>query len=74
MKIPNSIRKKLERRKKLAQDLNTVCLEIDNWLESKGIDLSDPSLCDCTRTGCRIYCEPEGAESTLIDYLEEYNE
>lgn len=74
MKIPKYIRKKLERRTKLAQDLNEVSSEIDDWLESKGVNLGEYPICDCVLTGCRIYCEPQGAAITLINYLEVYNE
>lgn len=74
MNIPKYIIKKLDRRRRLAEELSTVSSEIDNWLESKGIDITDPDIADCTLTGARIYCEPSGAEATLIDYLEKYNE
>lgn len=58
MKIPKYIDRLLERRIKLAEQLNSVSNELDEWLENNGI----PTDNDYTRTGCMIYCEPYVAE------------
>ena len=51
MKIPKYIDRLLKRRTKLAEQLNSVSTELDEWLEKNGI----PTGNDYTRTGCMIY-------------------
>lgn len=70
MKIPKKIDKLLKRRNKLAWDLNSAERELDEWLESKGFDLNDPSLNEGILTSCMVYCEPDGAEQIVRDFLE----
>lgn len=63
MKIPKYIDSLLKRRTKLAEQLNSVSLELDEWLEDNEI----PTDTDYTRTGCMIYCEPYTAEGHVRD-------
>lgn len=63
MKIPKYINRLLERRTKLAEQLNSVSIELDEWLEKNGILTGN----DYTRTGCMIYCEPCAAERCVRD-------
>ena len=63
MKIPKYIDRLLEKRTKLAEQLNSVSTELDEWLEKNGI----PTGNDYTRTGCMIYCEPYTAERCVRD-------
>ena len=69
MEIPKKIEKLLDRRERLAEQLIEVSSELDEWLENKGVDLGQYPLCDCTITGCRIYCEPNGAKETIREYI-----
>ena len=63
MKIPKYIDRLIERRTKLAEQLNSVSTELDEWLENNEI----PTGNDYTRTGCMIYCEPYTAERCVRD-------
>ena len=65
MKIPKYIDRLLERRTKLAEQLNFVSTELDEWLENNGI----PTGNDYTRTGCMIYCEPYTAEGRVREAI-----
>ena len=40
------------------------------WLEENGANLQDSDLRDCTITGCMIYCEPDNAKTTVMEYIE----
>lgn len=72
MKIPKKIDNLLKRKCKLAQQLCSVSLEVDEWLISKGVDLQDPEICDAVLTGALIYCEPATAQRVVHDYIENY--
>lgn len=63
MKIPKYVDTLLKRRTKLAEQLNSVSLKLDEWLEDNEI----PTDTDYTRTGCTIYCEPYTAEGLVRD-------
>lgn len=63
MKIPKYVDTLLKRRTKLAEQLNSVSLKLDEWLEYNEI----PTDTDYTRTGCMIYCEPYTAERLVRD-------
>lgn len=63
MKIPKYIDSLLKRRTKLAEQLNSVSAELDEWLENNVIPTSN----DYTLTGCMIYCEPVTAEGLVRD-------
>ena len=70
MKIPKKIEKLLDKREKLATELMSVNTELDNWLESKGADLTDEDITDGVLTGCMIYAEPWTANRIVRDYVE----
>ena len=70
MKIPKKIQTLLNRRERLALQLNNICRQLDAWLEKNGADLTDADLCDSTLTGCLIYCEPYNAKASVMDYIE----
>lgn len=69
MRIPKYIEKLLNRREKLAYQLNDCSIKIDKFLQDNGADLLDPSICDSTATGCMIYCEPTSAKNSVITYI-----
>lgn len=58
MKIPKYVQKIIDRRWKLAEELNDVSTKLDEWLENNGIPICN----DYTTTGCMIYCEPYNAK------------
>ncbi len=70
MKIPKKIQMLLDRRQRLAYQLMETCSELDTWLEENGADLTDSDLCNCTITGCMIYCEPDNARTNVMEYIE----
>ena len=47
-----------------------TCSELDTWLEENGANLQDADLRDCTITGYMIYCEPDNAKTTVMEYIE----
>ena len=69
MNIPKKIEKLLDKREKLAMELLSVNKELDDWLENKGADLTDASICDGVLSGCMIYCEPWTAKMIVRDYI-----
>lgn len=69
MKIPQKVQRLLNRRERLAMDLMDVTCKLDNWLEEKGADLTDPDITDSTLTGCMIYAEPGSARINVEDYI-----
>ena len=69
MKIPKRIQKILDRREKIAFDLIHLERELDDWLESKGVDLGDPDISDAVLSDCMIYTEPDSAKSQVEDYI-----
>lgn len=71
MEIPKSVKNMLNKRERLAYELNEVCNKLDAWLEENGADLTDSRLVDCTITGCMIYCEPNNAKLAVASYIEE---
>lgn len=71
MEIPKSVKNMLDKRERLAYELNEVCIKLDTWLEENGADLTDSRLSDCTITGCMIYCEPANAKLAVASYIEE---
>ena len=58
MKIPKYIDSLLKRRTRLAEQLNKVSYELDEWLENNEI----PTGNDYTRTGCMIYWQRSDSE------------
>lgn len=70
MKIPKKIEKILDRREKISIELMHLNTELDNWLESKGGDLTDPDISDGVLSGCMIYAEPWSANRIVRDYIE----
>lgn len=70
MKIPKYVQKMIDDRYKYALKLMSVSADLDDWLESHGIDTGN----DYTRTGCMIYCEPWNArhcvENDIINHKE----
>lgn len=70
MKITQKIQTLLDRRERLAYQLMETCSELDTWLEENGANLQDADLRDCTITGYMIYCEPDNAKTTVMEYIE----
>lgn len=71
MEIPKRVKNMLNKRERLARELNEVSGKLDAWLEENGADLTDSRLADCTVTGCMIYCEPCTAKLSVTSYIEE---
>ena len=69
MKIPKEIEKLLDRREKISTELMRLNTELDNWLESKGGDLTDSDVADGVLSGCMIYAEPWTANRIVRDYI-----
>lgn len=69
MKIPKKIEKVIEKRRKLAEELNSMNMILDDWIEAHGGNLNDPDICDSVVTGCMIYCEPDNAAFTVTKYI-----
>lgn len=61
MKIPKYVQKLIDRRWKLAEELNDVSNQLDAWLENNGISICN----DYTTTGCMVYCEPYNAKKCV---------
>ncbi len=69
MDIPKRIDKLLSKRCKLAEDLNSVSIEIDKWLENHNANLSSDLVSDAVLSGCMIYTEPSTAETMVREYI-----
>lgn len=54
----------------IAMELMELNNKLDDWLESKGVDLSDTDIADSVLTGCMIYAEPWNAYQNVRDYIE----
>ena len=70
MKIPKKIENMLNKKEKLAMKLISVSSELDKWLESKGVDLTDTDINDAVLSGCMIYAEPWTAKRIVQEYIE----
>lgn len=58
--VPKYILKLLDRRYKLAMELNDVCCKIDKYCEKVGVDMIE-SCKNSVLTDVTIYCEPWNA-------------
>ena len=67
MKIPKYIENLLNKREKLAYQLNECNIKLENWLVKNGANLTDDDICDAVISGCMIYCEPTNARN-LVEY------
>lgn len=61
----------LEERRRLANDLISICSDVDRLIEEVGGDLDDERIADSVLTGCMIYCEPDVAAKAVKDYVKE---
>lgn len=62
--VPKYVLRLLERRRRLAMELMSVCHKVDEYCKSIGVDFNDPDA--CLQTDVRIYCEFDGGyDSTL---------
>lgn len=68
MNIPKKIEHLIDRRQRLAEQLNSADVELSKWMEQHGIDMSECS--DFTRTGCMIYCEPDAAARNVRETIQ----
>ena len=62
MRIPKYVQKMIDRRRKLADELNKVSVELDEWLEKNGFNV----YTDYTCTGILIYTEPGTARNNVM--------
>ena len=62
MNIPKYIDKLIERRKKLAIELNSADLQLGRWLEQNGVEVEE---CDIS-TGCEMYANPWAAANRIL--------
>lgn len=72
MKISKQISNLIDRREKLAEQLNSVDVQLSQWMEDQGMDLL--TMSDFTRSGCMIYCEPASAADCVRTAILEYDE
>ena len=61
MIIPKKIENLIARRERLAEQLNSVCYELDNWLDSHEVVAEDFD----TRGGVEIYVNPYASGSRI---------
>lgn len=66
MKIPKYIDKLIDRRCRLAEELNKVDSQLSEWCEKNGID----TYTDYLRTGILIYSEPSNAAYHVREDIE----
>lgn len=66
--VPKYILKLLERRRKLAWELNAVGVKIDCYCEKIGVDLGDETA--SLMSDVKIYCEPDNAYHLTLDAIE----
>lgn len=67
MRISKKMDKLLQRRTKLAKQLDDVCYEIDNWLDAHGVE---PDTA-CCHTGVETYVNPDASEREVRRAIEE---
>ena len=68
MKIPKYVQKLIDRRCKLADQLATMCWELDEWLDKNNIECES---CD-THTGVEIYCNPRSSKSRIMKAIADH--
>lgn len=66
MKIPKYVDTLLKRRTKLANQLDIVCQQLDDWLDKNNIE---PDL-SCYHTGVETYVNPEESEDEVRRAIE----
>lgn len=70
MKIPKYIEEILERRARLACQLSHLESILDNWLETKGFDITECPLYEGIGTSAVIYVEPFTANEIVRRAIE----
>ena len=70
MKIPKYIEEILERRARLACQLTHLESILDNWLETKGFDITECPLYEGIGTSAVIYVEPFSANDIVRRAIE----
>lgn len=65
MKIPKYVQNLIDRRCKLAVQLDDVCGELDEWLDKNNIECES---CD-THTGVEIYCNPHSSKQRIMEAI-----
>lgn len=61
MKIPKKIEILINRRAKLAKDLNLVDYELSEWLDGHNVFVEDYDY----RTGCEMYANPDDSAERI---------
>lgn len=69
MKIPKKISSLLEKRVKLAKQLQKLNWELEEWIESHGGNLTDGDLMCGINTHVAIYEEPDEAKDAVENYI-----
>lgn len=67
MRISKKMDKLLQRRTKLAKQLDEVCYEIDTWLDAHGVE---PDTA-CCHTGVETYVNPDASERKVRRAIEQ---
>lgn len=67
MKIPKRIENLIERRSRLASDLNSIDYELAKWLEEKGL-INEVEECDI-RGGCEMYVNPHASADRIREII-----
>ena len=65
MKIPKYIEKKIDRRAKLASDLNSVDSELTKWLDNNKIEVETYDYC----TGVEMYANPYASAERIKEAI-----
>lgn len=65
MKIPAYIQKIIDQRCRLAEELTSLSVKLDDWLMKQGIDTCN----DYTTTGVLIYTEPFVAKKCVEEAI-----
>lgn len=68
MKIPKYVQKLIDRRCKLADQLATVCWELDEWLDKNEIECETYD----THTGVEIYCNPCSSKMRIMKAITDH--
>lgn len=68
--VPKYILKLLDRRRKLALELTSVCCKIDDYCTKIGVDMTE-SCKNSVLTDVTIYCEPCNARENTENAIRE---
>lgn len=69
--VPKYVQELVERRAKLARQLCSISVEVDEYCKKIGLDYNHPLFDEaCLCTDVRIYCEADGAKNMTLSTIE----